>query len=138
MDSEKLIKKGAIQFMENKILCVISHTHWDREWYMPLEVMRLRLIDLIDRCLEVLEREPTYIFHLDAQTIVLEDYLSIRTDRQEQLKKYIQEGRLYVGPWYVQNDYYLTSGEATVRNLLEGRRIANSFGKCGTVGYSPD
>ncbi len=27
-----------------KKLIVISHTHWDREWYMPFEVFRLRLV----------------------------------------------------------------------------------------------
>lgn len=76
-----------------KTLCVISHTHWDREWYMPLEWMRLRLVDLIDRCLELLDKEPDYVFHLDAQTIVLEDYLSIRSDRRSLLENYIREGR---------------------------------------------
>jgi len=124
--------------MKPSIFCVISHTHWDREWYMPLELMRLRLVDLIDRCLKLLEEEPTYVFHLDAQTVVLEDYLTIRTDRRAELEKYILDGRLSVGPWYLQNDYYLTSGEATVRNLLEGKKLADSFGKCGTVGYAPD
>lgn len=61
-----------------KMFCVISHTHWDREWYMPLESMKLRLCDLIDHCLQILEEQPAYIFHLDAQTVVLEDYLDIR------------------------------------------------------------
>lgn len=121
-----------------KVYCVISHTHWDREWYMPLERFRLRLVDLIDRCLQTLEKYPDFIFHLDAQTIVLEDYLSVRAWNKELLKKYIQEGRLVVGPWYLQNDFYLTSGEATVRNLLEGTRIAEDYGNCAKVGYAPD
>ena len=121
-----------------KMFCVISHTHWDREWYMPLESMKLRLCDLIDHCLQILEEQPAYIFHLDAQTVVLEDYLDIRPGKRAALEKYITEGRLMVGPWYLQNDYYLTSGESTVRNLLEGRRIAQSFGRCDKVGYAPD
>ena len=58
--------------------CVISHTHWDREWYLPQEVFRLRLADLLDHLLELLVREPEYVFHLDAQTVVLEDYFDIR------------------------------------------------------------
>lgn len=121
-----------------KYFCVISHTHWDREWYMPLELFRLRLVDLIDRCLVTLENYPEYIFHLDAQTIVLEDYLALRPSKYNQLKEYITEGRLVVGPWYLQNDFYLTSGEATVRNLIEGHRMANEFGSCCKVGYAPD
>lgn len=121
-----------------KVFCVVSHTHWDREWYMPFEQFRLRLVDLMDNVLKVLEAYPQYIFHLDAQTIVLEDYLEIRPYQKGILQKYIKEGRLLVGPWYVQNDFYLTSGEATVRNLLIGSRIADEMGKCTWVGYTPD
>lgn len=121
-----------------KYFCVISHTHWDREWYMPLELFRLKLVDLMDRCLETLEKYPEFIFHLDAQTIVLEDYLDFRPSRRTLLEKYITEGRLVVGPWYLQNDFYLTSGEATIRNLLEGHKIAHAFGFCSKVGYAPD
>ena len=58
-----------------KYFCVVSHTHWDREWYMPLEWFKLKLVDLIDHLLATLEKYPAYIFHLDAQTVVLEDYL---------------------------------------------------------------
>ena len=122
-----------------KQYCIISHTHWDREWYMPLEQMRLRLVDLIDRCLTLLERESGYIFHLDAQTVVLEDYLSVRPEEKERLMRPIREGRLLVGPWYLQNDFFLTSGEATVRNLQEGLRLTKTFGcDAEPVGYAPD
>ena len=117
---------------------VISHTHWDREWYLPFEVFRLKLVDLVDRLLGILDRDSEYIFHLDAQTVVLEDYLEIRPSKREILKSWISRGNLVVGPWYLQNDFYLTSGEATVRNLLRGRRIAREFGKCSSVGYAPD
>lgn len=122
----------------SKVYCVISHTHWDREWYMPFEQFRLRLVDLIDNLLDILKENQQYIFHLDAQTIVLEDYLEIRPYQREILQKYIKEGRLLVGPWYVQNDFYLTSGEATIRNLIIGSRIADEMGKCTWVGYTPD
>jgi alpha-mannosidase len=122
----------------NKIFCVISHTHWDREWYEPLERFRLKLVDLMDNLLGVLEKCPEFVFHLDAQTIVLKDYLEIRPYKEEILKKYISEGRLLVGPWYVQNDFYLTSGEATIRNLIIGSQMAEDMGKCTWVGYTPD
>ncbi len=122
-----------------KIYCVISHTHWDREWYLPFEQFRLKLVDLIDRCLLTMKKYPEFIFHLDAQTVVLEDYLAVRPGKRQQLEQHIQEGRLVIGPWYLQNDLYLTSGEATVRNLLEGSRICREFGgePC-PVGYLPD
>ncbi len=126
--------------MENtkKHFYVISHTHWDREWYMPFSQFRLRLVDLIDSLFDILEDYPTYIFHLDAQTIVLEDYLELCPDKEGLLKKYIALGNIIVGPWYLQNDYYLTSGESTIRNLLIGMSIAENFGNCSKVGYAPD
>ncbi len=121
-----------------KKFVVISHTHWDREWYMPFEQFRLKLIDLIDNLLDILAKDENYIFHLDAQTIVLEDYLEIKSQNRALLEKYITKGNILVGPWYLQNDFYYTSGEATVRNLITGRKIAESFGKCSEVGYAPD
>jgi alpha-mannosidase len=117
---------------------VVSHTHWDREWYQSFESFRLRLVDLMDHLLEIYEEYPDYVFHLDAQTICLEDYLEIRPQHKERLKELISSGRLLVGPWYVQNDFHLTSGEATVRNLLIGSDIAREYGHCEKVGYAPD
>lgn len=122
----------------NKQFCIISHTHWDREWYQPFENFRLRLVDLIDNLLDVIEEYPDYIFHLDAQTIVLEDYLQIKPLKRQLLHNCIKNGNIIVGPWYVQNDFYLTSGEATIRNLIYGIKLANEFGNCARVGYTPD
>ena len=70
--------------------------------------------------------------------MVLEDYLAIRPQNESRLKKLIGEGRLIVGPWYLQNDFYLSDGEVTVKNLQIGRELANAFGNCSQVGYAPD
>ncbi len=121
-----------------KIYCVISHTHWDREWYKPFEWFRMHLCDLINNLFDIIKEYPDYVFHLDAQTIVLEDYLEIYPQNRGLLEKYIKNGNIIVGPWYMQNDYYLTSGESTIRNLLVGTKLAESFGACGKTGYSPD
>ena len=123
---------------KNKVFCVISHTHWDREWYMPLENFRHRLTDLMDRLLDALEKQPGYIFHLDAQTVVLEDYLAVRPEKKAILTEMVRNRRIVIGPWYLQNDFYLTSGEATVRNLLEGARLCREFGGSSRVGYAAD
>lgn len=118
---------------------VVSHTHWDREWYQPFEVFRLRLVDLLDHLLEILDTDPDFVhFSLDAQTIVLEDYLQIRPGERERLTKHIRAGRIAIGPWYQLNDEFLVSGEATVRSLLIGHRIARQFGEPMKVGYLPD
>lgn len=39
---------------------IISHSHWDREWYMPLEKHKLKLVDLINDNLEMLSENPEY------------------------------------------------------------------------------
>ena len=118
---------------------VISHTHWDREWYEPFEVFRVRLVRMIDHLLDTVEKEPTYRFHLDAQTVVLGDYLAIKPGNRERLERAIRRGAILIGPWYVQNDFFLTCGESTIRNLLLGRKITAEFGGVpATVGYAPD
>lgn len=118
---------------------VVSHTHWDREWYLTREQYRLRLCELIDRVLERMDREPEFrYFHLDGQTIVLEDYLEVRPQNEPRLRQRISEGRLLAGPWYVMPDMHLVSGEALLRNLALGHRSAESFGGVMRVGYTPD
>lgn len=120
-------------------LHVISHTHWDREWYFPFQRFRLRLVDLIDHLLDILDSDPDFIhFNLDAQTIVLEDYLELRPSNRARLEKRIHEGRIAIGPWYQLNDEFLVSGESTIRSLLEGHRIAEQFGAVQKIGYLPD
>jgi hypothetical protein len=118
---------------------VIAHTHWDREWYLTREQYRARLVDLVDRVLDRMAAEPAFaFFHLDGQTIVLEDYLEVRPEREAELRALVREGRLLVGPWYVMPDMFLVSGEALVRNLAFGLRIAEDFGGAMRVGYMPD
>lgn len=118
---------------------IISHSHWDREWYMAFEQHRLKLMDLIDQTMELFERDSSFCsFHLDGQTIVMDDYLEIKPQNRERLKKHIREGRFSAGPWYILQDEFLTSGEANVRNLLVGRKEALEFGEICPIGYFPD
>lgn len=128
-----------------KELYVISHTHWDREWYEVFQEYRMRLVRMIDRLLDLLETDPAYAcFHLDGQTIVLEDYLDIRPQNRDRLTRLIQEGRLLIGPWYVMPDEFLVSGESLVRNLQSirpagsGGSSAGSARSDGTGGHLPD
>jgi alpha-mannosidase len=118
---------------------VVSHTHWDREWYLTYEQFRFRLVALIDRLLDLLDDAPAYKhFHLDGQTIVLEDYLEIRPEQEPRLRRAIEAGRILIGPWYVMPDEFLVSGESLVRNLSRGHRISREFGTPMPVGYLPD
>jgi mannosylglycerate hydrolase len=123
----------------NNLQCVlVSHTHWDREWYRPFESFRGRLVDAVDRVLDLLADDPGWCFVLDGQTIVLEDYLEVRPARRAELGRACRSGRLGIGPWYVQPDSLIPSGETHVRNLLEGRRVALEFGSISNVAYTPD
>lgn len=118
---------------------VISHTHWDREWYLTFQQFRLKLVELVDELLKILETNPEFThFNFDGQTIVLEDYLEIKPHNKERLKQYIHEGKIAVGPWYILPDEFLVSAEATIRNLILGHRLAAEFGKVMKIGYIPD
>ena len=120
-------------------LHVISHTHWDREWYLTFQQFRARLVDLIDNLLDILDRDPGFrVFHLDGQTIVLGDYLQIRPQNETRLREYVKAGRIPIGPWYLLNDEFLTSAESHVRNLLYGHAIAEEWGGVMKIGYLPD
>ncbi|MFB9331147.1 alpha-mannosidase [Paenibacillus aurantiacus] len=119
---------------------LISHTHWDREWYMSYERHHVRLIELMDTLLDTFDRDPNYrTFFLDGQTIILDDYLQVRPEQAEQLARYIREGRLIIGPWYILQDEFLTSSEANVRNLQIGHQDAARYGPVvAKIGYFPD
>jgi mannosylglycerate hydrolase len=118
---------------------LVSHTHWDREWYLTFQQFRLKLVHLIDSLLDILENDPEYDYYLlDGQAILLEDYLQIRPNREGDLVRFIKNGRLLIGPWYISPDEFLLSPESHVRNLLEGNRLCLKYGAKMSVGYLPD
>ena len=120
-------------------LHVISHTHWDREWYLTFQQFRLKLVHLIDKLLDILDEDPNFKnFMLDGQTIVLDDYLHMRPENEEKLRRHIQDGRILIGPWHILPDMFLVSPEAHIRNLLQGARTARKFGPKMPIGYIPD
>jgi alpha-mannosidase len=89
--------------------------------------------------LDILERDPEYKhFMLDGQTIVLDDYLQMRPENEEKLRRFILDGRILIGPWHILPDMFLVSPEGHIRNLLEGSRTARKFGQIMRVGYIPD
>jgi len=117
----------------------ISHTHWDREWYETFDAFRFRLVEFMDHLLSILTCRPEYhSFTLDGQMVILEDYLEIRPEKRDEIKKLVRAGRLFIGPWYILPDEFLISGETHVRNLLFGYRLCRDFGTWMAVGYLPD
>lgn len=124
--------------MSGATVHVVSHTHWDREWYRSAAAFRAQLADLADAVADQLETGRLAHFLLDGQTIALADVLAVRPDLESRLAALIRSGKLSVGPWHVLADMTLVSGEALIRNLLRGRRWGRRLGGLMSVGYCPD
>jgi mannosylglycerate hydrolase len=106
---------------------------------LTFQQFRLRLVSVIDDLLELLDADPNYRhFTLDGQTILLDDYLYMRPEKAMAIRNHVQSGRLLIGPWYILPDEFLVSPEATIRNLLQGDRVAQRFGSKMKIGYIPD
>jgi mannosylglycerate hydrolase len=117
---------------------VVSHTHWDRAWYLPLEPSRLRLARLMRKLLGLLEADRSYKFCLDGQTILLEDFLGLFPDERPRVERVVRRRQLAVGPFYVQPDQWLVSGESLIRNMMIGIRQAAELGHVQREGYLAD
>jgi alpha-mannosidase len=115
----------------------IPNSHLDREWTLDFQKHRHLLVQFLDRLLEIFKKIPEYTFLLDSQTIPLEDYLEIRPEMEETIRKYVREERLTIGPWYTAPDCQTITGESVVRNLLMGHSLAKKFGPVMKVGYTP-
>lgn len=120
-------------------LHIVSHTHWDREWYMTYQQFRRRFVKMMDHLLEIFWENPEFrSFTLDGQTIILHDYLEIRPEKRDQIVKLVKNGKLIIGPWFTQPNEFMVSGEAMIRNLILGYRECGRFGKVMKVCYLPD
>lgn len=125
--------------MMKKKVYIISHSHWDREWYLPYEQHHMLLVELMDDLLELFETDPDFnSFHLDGQTILLDDYLQVRPEKREAIQKAIDAGKLRIGPFYILQDDFLISSESNVRNMLIGMEESKKWGTPVKLGYFPD
>ncbi|WP_139891900.1 alpha-mannosidase [Bacillus sp. D386] len=124
----------------NKTAHIISHSHWDREWYLPFEKHRFYFIKLMNSIIEQFKKDGNTFksFHLDGQTILLEDYFAVHPENFEIVKQLIEDKKLYIGPWYVLQDAFLTSSEANIRNLQIGLYDTEVYGHASKIGYFPD
>ncbi len=119
---------------------IVSHSHWDREWYMPFNLFRFRLVEMMDSLIDILEKDAKFhSFMLDGQTCMIEDYLEIRPENKARVHELLKSRKLIAGPFFVQNSPWLQTGEGYVRNLLVGHAIAKKWGVVPMkVGYIPD
>lgn len=118
---------------------VVSHTHWDRAWYLSFEGYRHALVRTVDEVLQALDADPDFAaFALDGQTALLEDYLRMRPHEEARIRRLAEAKRLSFGPCYVLPDEYLVSPEALIRNLRKGMDDARRYGCEPRDGWMPD
>lgn len=123
--------------MKKQVIAYL-HTHWDREWYREFEVFRLRLLRVFDNVLEMLENKKIPSFYFDGQVSALLDYLEIRPEKEELVRKLIAEKKLYIGPCYTLVDEFLTDKTVFEKNLEIGLKISKDFGCTDFIGYLAD
>ena len=118
----------------------VLSSHWDREWHETFEVLRRRLVTLLDGVLDADAEDRLHgPFTPDGQSVVLDDYLEVRPERREEVRSALECGLLVAGPWYVQPDLLLVSGEALTRNLRLGRqRVRDLGGEPSSAGFLGD
>lgn len=123
--------------MKKKVIAYL-HTHWDREWYREFEIFRLRLLRVFDNVLDMLEQNKIPSFYFDGQVSALLDYLEIRPEKENLIRKLISDKRLFIGPCYTLVDEYLTDKTAFEKNLEIGLEISKDFGCNDFIGYLAD
>ena len=88
--------------------------------------------------LDLLEADERYVFTLDGQLSVVDDYLEVRPEAEERIRRLVKERRLSIGPWQTLVDEFLVSGEAIIRNLERGLARGDELGGAMRIGYLPD
>ena len=123
--------------MKKKVIGFV-HTHWDREWYREFEIFRMRLLRVFDNILELLESDKLPSFYFDGHTAALEDYLEMRPEKTDAVKKLISDKRLFIGPFYCLIDEFLTDEKVIRKNLEIGLKYAREMGCNDFLGYFAD
>lgn len=123
--------------MKKKVIAYL-HTHWDREWYREFEVFRLRLLNVFDNVLNLLEKGKIPCFYFDGQTSAIEDYLEINPEKESLVRKLIKQKKLFIGPFYTLVDEFLTDGICFRKNLEIGLKYAKNLGCEDFLGYFAD
>ena len=98
----------------------------------------MSLVDVVDEVLDELERDDRLRFTLDGQLATVDDYLEIRPEAEERIRRLVRSGRLAIGPWQTLVDEFLVDGETIARNLETGLARAAELGGTMRVGYLPD
>lgn len=123
-------------------LHVIPYLRWEREGDETFETRRARLLDTLALIAGMMSADGgSKLRHLllGGQTVLLEDIAPLRPDLLTFLIVCNATHRVEIGPWYIQVDDTLVSGESLIRNLLAARVDSDRHGiALSTVAYTPD
>ena len=120
-----------------KNMSLIINTHWDREYRWSINETQYRLVEAVDDLLDIMQRDPGFAyFHTDSQVSMMDDYIEMRPERADEVKKLVSEGRILTGPWYTLPAEYLVNGEALARNIIMGHELSANLGKTMKAGYN--
>jgi alpha-mannosidase len=118
---------------------IINHTHWDREWFTTSEYTSTWILPLIDNLLKLVERNPSFRYFFDGQTLFIADLLERAPGYRVHLQKLLGSGALVAGPYYCQPDWRIPCGESLIRNLQFGAADVQQFDVTPTaVGWMVD
>jgi mannosylglycerate hydrolase len=129
---------------------ILSHTHWDFEWYEVHEGFKMQLVQLMNNLLDILDKDTTFKFHFDGQVMPIMDYFEIlreqdaldggRTEEnaQARITRLVKKGQLHIGPCWTTPETSLISIESLIRNINRGIRFSRRFGGVSSVFYNAD
>lgn len=114
------------------------HTHWDREWYLPFESMRVHLLYVVKQIIKQIESGDLPQFYLDGQAIIFDDISAVAPKLMPKITNLMNAGKLAAGPWYVLADQMLVCGESLIANLQYGIKTLKKYAQPSLIGYCPD
>lgn len=134
-----LVELSNINKASNNLHLIIS-THQDIAWMdSPEQCIKDRDEKILAPALAIMKEDPNYCFDLE-DVLFLREYLERHSDRKDDLRKFIAEGRLGIGATYNQPYEDLCSSEMLVRQFYAGRKwLKKNFPGCDTRTYwNPD
>lgn len=136
---DKVSSKGTDSKPKKDTIQVIGHAHMDMNWLWTYSETMQMCNDNLRQVVAFMNEFPDYTM-LQSQASVYNFVEMVDPPLFEQVKKYVNEGRLELaGGMWTEGDMNMSSGEAISRTFLLGQRYFQSrFGKMAHIGWLPD
>ncbi len=100
---------------------------WEREGRHLFERRRLEYLYIFRELMSTFGTTEDVVVNVGQSVLLLQDYLDIYTSENDLIHEVAAGGQLLFGPWYLEPAPFLVSAESLVRNLLEGRNVAQEL-----------